>query len=337
MKTLKTKRFLAILTACVLSVMFVGCATDTTGGTETAQAELDKIVLSEVTHSVFYAPQYAAMELGFFEEMGIELELVNGGGADVVMSSLLSGGAQIGLAGPEAAIYVYGEGKEDYAEIFAQLTKRDGSFIVGREDEEFSIDNMLGKYIIGGRKGGVPQMTFEYVLTQNGIDVETDLTMDTGIAFNLMAGAFTGGTGDYVSLFEPTASMLEKEGAGYILASIGEMSGEIPYTAYFANKSYIAENADIITRFTQAVAMGQEWVSKATPEEIAKVIAPQFPDTDEEILISVAKRYQEIDAWNSSPYMEEAAFNKLQDVMIAAGELESYVPYDELFNDSFSK
>lgn len=300
--------------------------------------DLTTIKLSEVTHSVFYAPQYAALELGFFEEEGLSVELINGQGADKVMTAVIAGQVHIGFAGPEASVYVFNEGREDYAVVFAQLTKRDGSFLVGRNPEpDFKWENLKGKYIIGGRKGGVPEMTLEYVMKKNGVIPNEDATVDTSIQFALMAGAFTGGLGDYVTLFEPTASMVEKEGKGYVLTSIGQESGEIPYTAYFASKSYIEENPDIIQSFTNAIYKGQKWISSHTPEEIAETIIDHFPDTDMDIMVSLAKRYQEIDAWASDPIMKEEALNLLQEVMVEAGELEQTVPYDKLVNTEFAE
>ncbi|HAA42735.1 MAG TPA: ABC transporter substrate-binding protein [Ruminiclostridium sp.] len=300
--------------------------------------DYQKIRLNEVTHSVFYAPQYVALNLGFFEEEGLEIELTTGQGADKVMTAVLSDQADIGFAGPEAAIYVYNEGKEDYGVVFAQLTKRDGSFLVGRKPEEnFKWENLKGSVLIGGRKGGVPYMTLEYVLKKKGLNPKEDLVVDTSIQFALMAGAFTGGQGDYVTLFEPVASMLEKEGRGYVLASIGKESGEIPYTAYFAKKSYIEENKDIIQKFTNAIYKGQKWVEQHTPEEIAEVIKPSFPDADEDILIKVAQRYKENDAWCSDPVMKKEAFELLQEVMKEAGELTKEVPYENIVNTEFAK
>ncbi len=302
------------------------------------EPELRKVQLNEVTHSVFYAPQYAAMELGFFAEEGIELELVNGGGADKVMAAVLSGASEIGLAGPEAAIYVYLEGREDYSKIFAQLTKRDGAFLVGRQPvEDFTWESLEDSYVIGGRKGGVPLMTLEYLLKSKGLVPEENITVDSSIQFTAMAGAFVGGTGDYVTLFEPTASMLEAEGQGYILASVGEEAGEVPYTAYFANSSFIEENPELIAAFTRAVAKGQQWVMEADAAEIAEVIAPHFIDTDIDLLTTVTQRHKDIDAWNATPVMEEEAFNKLQDIMETAGELTERVPFEDLVDNSFAE
>ncbi len=302
------------------------------------KSELTKVRLSEVTHSVFYAPQYVAINKGFFKDAGLDVELQNGQGADKVMTAVLSGQCDIGFAGPEASIYVYNEGKEDYAAVFAQLTKRDGSFLVGKKAEDsFKWSNLKGKNIIGGRKGGVPEMTLEYVLNKNGLKPGTDVNVDTSVQFALMAGAFTGGNAEYVTLFEPTASMLEKEGKGYILASVGQESGEIPYTAYFAKKSYIKNNKDIIQKFTKAIYEGQKWVAAHTPKEIADTIKPSFPDTDIGILETVAKRYKDIDAWCKDPVMTEESFERLQTVMEQAGELKAKAPYDKVVDNTFAK
>ena len=296
-----------------------------------------KITLSEVAHSVFYAPQYVALELGFFEEEGLEVELINGNGADKVMTSVISGEAQIGLAGPEACIYLYNQGKENHGVIFGQLTKRDGSFLVGREKEEnFTWENLRSKEVIGGRKGGVPEMTLEYVLSQNGVKPHEDVTIDTSVQFALMAGAFTGGQGDYVALFEPTASMVEQEGKGYVLTSIGKDSGEIPYTAYFCSKEYMAENPDVIQKFTNAVYKGQKWVMEHTPEEVAEYMQPYFTDSSLEILTKVAQRYKDIDAWCTDPVMTEESLERLQVVMENAGELEKRADYNAIVNNEFA-
>lgn len=323
---------LILITAIVLlSVLLTGCG-------KTAKGEKVKITLSEVTRSVFYAPQYVAINKGFFEEEGIDLEITTGQGADKVMTAVISGQVDIGFSGPEACVYVYNEGKEDYAVVFAQLTKRDGSFLVGRTPEpDFKWENLRGKYIIGGRKGGVPLMTLEYVLKQHGLVPNVDLTVDTSVQFAVMAGAFTGGTGDYVTLFEPTATMLEKEGKGYVLASIGQESGEIPYTCYYAKKSFIEKNPEIIQKFTNALYKGQLWCQSHTPKEIAEVIQPSYPDTDLETLEAVAKRYKEIDAWNQDPILKEEALNRLMDVMQEAGELTQRAPYDKIVTTTFAE
>ncbi len=296
------------------------------------------IKLSEVTHSIFYAPQYAALNLGYFEEEGLSVELINGQGADKVMTAVLAGQADIGFSGPEAAIYVYNEGKEDYAVVFAQLTKRDGSFLVGREPEpDFKWTDTKGKSIIGGRKGGVPEMTLEYVLKKNGVIPGQDVEVDTSVQFALMAGAFTGGNADYVTLFEPVASTLEREGKGYIVASVGAESGEIPYTAYYAKKSYMKKNPDIIQKFTNAIYRGQIWVDTHTPEEVAEAIKESFPDSDKELLTTVAKRYKDQDTWCKDPVMKKDALGLLQEVMKTAGELKQEAPYEAIVDNSYAE
>jgi NitT/TauT family transport system substrate-binding protein len=295
--------------------------------------------LNEVTHSVFYAPQYIAMKEGFFAQEGLEIELTNGGGADKVMTAVLTGESDIGLAGPESCIYVHNQGKEGAPMVFAQLTKRDGSFLVGRTDEPFSWENLRGATIIGGRKGGVPEMTLEYVLGQHGITPQKDAIVDTSVQFNMMAGAFTGGSGDYVTLFEPTATEVAQAGEGYILCSIGQESGEIPYTAYFASQSYLEEHADVIQGFTNAIAKGQQWVREHSAQEIAEAIADQFPGTDVETLTTVTQRHKEIDAWNATPVMQQEALERLETVMENAGELDhsAWVPFDQLVDNSFAE
>ena len=302
------------------------------------EAKLDKIRLNEVTRSVFYAPQYVAISEGFMEKQGIDVEITTGQGADKVMTAVLANQSDIGFAGPEAAIYVYNEGKEDYAQVFAQLTQKDGSFLVSKEkNEDFKWEDVKGKTIIPGRKGGVPYMTMEYILKQNGIDPEKDVVLDDSIKFDLMAGAFTGGTADYVTLFEPTASLTEEEGKGYIVASLGEASGEIPYTAYFAKKSYIEENEDIILRFTKAIYNAEQWVSEHSAKEIATSIQEFFPDTSIEQLTKSVESYQKIDAWKKEPSMKEESFELLQTVMEEAGELKEKAPFDIVVNNSFAK
>ena len=295
------------------------------------------IRLSEVTHSVFYAPLYAAISLGFFEEAGLEVELSNGGGADKVMTAVLAGQADIGLAGPEACIYVCAEGREDYPQVFAQLTKRDGSFLVGRTNDPFSWEDLKGKTIIGGRKGGVPEMTLEYVMRQNGVVPQEDAVVVTSVQFNMMAGAFTGGNGDYVTLFEPTATQVELEGKGYVLTSIGQESGEIPYTAFFAAQSWMEANPETGQAFTDAIAKAQAWCIEKEADEVAKAIAGQFPDTDLEVLTAVCKRHQDIDAWNATPVMKQEAFERLETVMETAGELPERVSFERVVDNSFAE
>lgn len=296
------------------------------------------VKVNEVTRSVFYSPQYVAIALGYFEENGIEIELTTGQGADKVMTAVLAGQSDIGFAGPEAAIYVYNEGKTDYMQVFAQMTKKDGSFLVSKtNDKEFEWSDLAGKTIIPGRKGGVPYMTFEYVLKQKGYNPSTDMNLDDSISFDLMAGAFAGGNAEYVTLFEPTASMTEAQGAGYIVASIGEEAGDIPYTAYFAKKSYIAENEELIQNFTTAIYKGQKWVEEHTAKEIAELIVEFFPSTDVKMLESSIQRYKDIDAWNKTPVLTKESFEKLQDVMQEAGELETRANYEDIINNKYAE
>ncbi len=303
-----------------------------------SETKLDKITISEVTHSVFYAPQYAAINLGFFEEEGIEIELINGGGADNVMTAVLSNQVDIGFAGPEAAIYVYKEGSEDYPKVFAGLTVKDGSMFVSREKiENFEWSDVIGKHVLPGRTGGAPYMTFEHVLRKHEINPQSDLNLDTSISFDAMTPAFVGGTGDFVTVFEPTASSLELNGQGYIVAAIGEYTEEIPYTAYFAKQSYLSENNDLVQRFTRAIAKGQDWVNTHSAEEIVEVVSTSFPDADLVALTSALRNYKEIKVWNETPYIDEISFNRLQDIIIEAGELENRVPYNDIFDDSFTK
>ena len=330
------KKYLII--GLIIILIVVGVVTYFVTKDNTQTASLQKIRLNEVTRSVFYAPQYVAIAKGFMEEEGLEIEITTGQGADKVMTAVLAGQSDIGFAGPEASIYVYNEGKEDYCEVFAQLTQKDGSFLVSREPtDNFSWQDLKGKTIIPGRKGGVPYMTFEYVLKKNGLNPETDLVLDDSIKFDLMAGAFTGGTADYVTLFEPTATMTEQAGKGYIVASVGEASGEIPYTAYFAKKSYIEENSDIIQKFTNAIYKGQKWVEEHTMQEVAEAIKDFFPDTDVDLLAQVLQSYKDIDAWKTDPVMKEESYNLLQTVMEEAGELKQKAPFDKVINNTFAE
>ena len=331
----KKRRILLVLAILVMAIIIAIIVTK--NQTENNKNTLQTINVSEVTRSVFYAPQYVAINNGYFEERGLKIELSTGQGADTVMTSVLANQVEIGFAGPEASIYVYNEGKEDYTEVFAQLTKKDGSLLVSRtNDENFSWENLKGKTVIPGRKGGVPYMTLEYVLKKNGINPETDLILDDSIKFDLMAGAFAAGNADYVTLFEPTASLTEQEGKGYIVASVGEEAGEIPYTAYFAKKSYMEANEDIIQNFTDAIYEGQTWVKEHTAEEIANAIQTFFPDTSIEMLSKAIQTYKDIEAWNETPVLKEESFNRLQEVMTLAGELENPAPYDKVVNNTYA-
>lgn len=334
----KILTILIIVAVIAIAIFIVYKVNDNKSNTSIETAELQTIQLNEVTRSVFYAPQYAAISNGFFEEEGLELEITTGQGADKVMTAILSGQSDIGLCGPEAAIYVYNEGKEDYIEVFGQLTQKDGSFLVSKNPtDNFSWQDLKGKTVIPGRKGGVPYMTLEYVLKKNGINPQTDLVLDDSIKFDLMAGAFTGGDAEYVTLFEPTASMTQDAGKGYIVASVGEAAGEVPYTAYCAKKSYIANNQDIIEGFTRAVYKGEQWVKEHSAKEIAEKIQSFFPDTSLNSLETSVQKYKDIDAWKENPVLKEEAFDKLQEIMTEAGELNQKAPYDKIVNNTFAE
>jgi len=332
MKKILYSIFALVSALTIPCVSLIGCTPHTDDNT------LTKLTVSEVTHSVFYAPQYVAIELGFFEEEGIELDLINSQGADKVMTAVLSNQVDIGFAGPEAAIYVYNEGKEDYTQVFAQITQKDGSFLVAREPlKDFKWTDLKNKHILPGRKGGAPYMTLQYVIEQNGLDIAKDLNFDNSISYDTMNSAFAGGTGDFVTIFEPTATVFENEGKGYIVASVGEAAGEIPYTAYFAKKSFITENSELIQKFVNAIYKGQQWVQNHSASEIAEVLSPSFPEVDMNVLETVVNRYKEIDAWKTEPSMTKESFNKLQEVMINAGELTQTAPFEKIVNNSFSE
>ena len=330
------KKYLIIV--LVIIIVAAGIATYILLNRNTETAGLQKIRVNEVTRSVFYAPQYVAISKGYFAEEGLEIELTTGQGADKVMTAVLANQSDIGFAGPEASIYVYNEGKEDYTQVFAQMTQKDGSFLVSKEKtDNFSWQDLKGKTVIPGRKGGVPYMTFEYVLKQNGLDPKKDLVLDDSIKFDLMAGAFAGGNAEYVTLFEPTASATEKADKGYIVASVGEASGEIPYTAYFTKKSYIEKNPNIIQGFTNAIYKGEQWVKSHSAKEIAEAIVDFFPDTDLTMLESALQSYIDIDAWRDNPVLKQESFALLQKVMKEAGELEKEADYGKVVNNSFAE
>lgn len=301
------------------------------------KTSLTKITLNEVAHSIFYAPQYVAYEKGYFKDVGLDVHIVTGFGADKTMTALISGDADIGFMGSEASIYQYNQGNEDYAINFAQLTQRAGNFLVSRENtDSFQWSELKGKQIIGGRKGGMPQMILEYVLKKNGLNPTTDVELIQNVDFANTAGAFAGGTGDYTVEFEPNATSLEQEGVGYVVSSLGIESGYVPYTAYCAKKSYIEKHSDIIQKFTNAIYKGQQFVATHTPEEIAKVIKPQFPETDLTTLTSIIKRYAEQDTYKENPMFEEESFALLQDILKEAGELTNPVEYSTLVNTTFA-
>lgn len=335
------KKIIAITSALSLGILgLTGCSSNNQAAKE---KELDKVTIAEVTHSVFYAPQYAAITQGFFKEEGIDIDLIDAQGADKTMAALISGEADIGLMGPEASIYVYNQGSKDYAINFAQLTKRDGSFIVSREkNDNFTYKDLEGKEILGGRAGGVPLMTLEYLLKNEGLTIgentsKGEVNVRTDVQFGVMAGAFAAGEADYTTAFEPTATSLVKEGAGYIVASVGQDAGEIPFTCYSATKSYMDKNSDLIQRFTNALYKGQQWVQQASDEEIAKAMQPFFKDTSLDDLKIVAQKYKEIDAWSSDPLLKEDSLDRLMNIMISAGELKDKVPYDSIVTTTYAE
>lgn len=300
--------------------------------------KLQKIRLVEVTHSLFYTPQYVAIEKGFFADEGLEIELINGKGADKVMAALLSKEGDIGFMGPEATVYVYNQGREDYVVNFAQLTQRDGSFLVGREkDDNFTWDKLKGKEVIGGRKGGMPEMTLEYVIKNNGLKIPEDVNVRTDIQFDVMAGAFIGGEGDYVALFEPVAAQLEKEGKGYVVASIGKEGGYIPYTCYSATKEYMEKNSEVIQKFTNALYKAMVWVQENSNEAVAEAVRPQFPDTDMDVLKTLVDRYRSQDSWKPDLIITEEGLNKMMDIMELAGELDKRADYGKIVTTKFAE
>lgn len=300
--------------------------------------ELTKITLNEVAHSIFYAPQYVAIEEGYFVEEGIKLELVTGFGADKVMAAVLSEDADIGFMGSEASIYAYQQGANDKVVNFAQLTQRAGNFLVSREKmPEFQWEDLKGKDILGGRKGGMPEMVFEYILKKHGMDPDTDMNIDRSIDFGSTAAAFSGGQGEFSVEFEPSATALEKEGTGYVVASCGVESGYVPYTAYSAKESYMKENPEVIQGFTNALQKGMDYVNTHTPEEIASKIQPQFKENDLDTITTIVKRYQEQETWKENLIFEQESFELLEDILDSAGELEERVPYEELVDTGFAK
>ena len=293
--------------------------------------DLTKVKVAEVAHSIFYAPQYAAINNGYFKDEGIDITLILTPGADKVTASVLSGDADIGFSGSEACIYVYNSKEKDYLKTFAQLTQKDGSFIVSRKKiKNFTLNDLKGKKIIGGRKMGMPEMTLEWILKENNIDPEKDVEIDTSIQFAAMGGAFIGGDGDFVSLFEPTALEVEKEGYGYVVASLGELGGVVPYTSYSARSSYIENNKDLIKRFTKAIQRGLDFVKESSDLEVAKSIIEFFPDTKLEDLEKIVKRYRSIDAWAENTTFTKESFNHLQDIMINAKAITKKVDYKKI-------
>lgn len=330
---MRKKAYLYLGAAALTGILLTGCGKKA-DGTET----LTDVTLNEVAHSIFYAPQYVAIEEGYFEDAGLNLTLVTGFGADKTLTALVSGEADIGFMGSESSIYAYNEGASDYAVNFAQLTQRAGNFLVARKEmPDFTWEQLKGSKVLGGRNGGMPEMVFEYILKQHGLDPETDLTIDKSIDFGSTAAAFAGGQGDYTVEFEPGATALEQEGAGYVAASLGVDSGYVPYTAYCARSSFLDEHPDVIQKFSDAMQRGLDYVNSHTPEEIAQVIQPQFKETDLETVTAIVRRYAEQDTWKENLIFEKEGFDLLQDILESAGELKTRAPYEKLVNTAFAE
>ena len=341
------KRFIAVsLVIAMAMTSLLACSSkndaetassDTKAKKEETKKEPTKVILNEVAHSIFYAPMYVAIEEGYFADEGIDLDLVTGFGADKTMTAVLSGSADIGFMGSEASIYTYNEGANDYVVNFAQLTQRAGNFLVAREEmPDFTWEDIKGKDVLGGRKGGMPEMVFEYILNQNNIDPAKDVNIDQSIDFGSTAAAFSEGQADFTVEFEPGATNLEKEGKGYVVASLGTDSGYVPYTAFSAKQSYIDKNPEVIQGFTNALQKGMDYVQSHTPEDIAGIIAPQFKETDLDTITTIVERYYDHDTWKDNLVFEEDSFNLLQDILEDAGELDKRAPYEDLVTTDFA-
>lgn len=331
------KKFLSVFTAaffCITTVflsLFSACSFS-------AKDDFIDVTLNEVAHSVFYTPMYVAIEKGYFEEEGLNLSLVTGFGADKTMTALLSNDADIGFMGPETTVYAYNQGADDPVVNFAQLTQRAGNFLVARNEmKNFSWSDLEGKTVLGGRKGGMPEMVFEYILNKNNLTPSTDLTIIQNIDFGSTAAAFSGGQGDFSIEFEPNATALEMEGNGYVVASLGVDSGYVPYTAFSAKSSYLKKNPKIIQSFTNALQKGMDYVNSHTPEEIAKIIAPQFKETDLDTLTAIITRYATQDTWKTDLIFKQDSYDLLLDILEEGGELSERPPYEILVNTDFSK
>ena len=328
---MKKFAILIILLVVSMSTTFVGCSCN--------QIDNNTIRLNEVTHSIFYAPLYIAINKGFFEEQGLEIELTNGGGSDNSMTALLTNACDIALLGPETAVYVASQGRENLPKVFGQLTKRDGSFIIGREKINGSFDwnSMAGTEILGGRKGGMPAMTLEYVLKNKGLIDGNNITINYDVAFNNMTSAFIANTGDYMTTFEPTGSTLEKNNQGYIVASVGKEAGEVPFTTFMATDSYLNKNPEIINKFLKAVMKGYNYLVSTDIESAVDALLPSFTDSDRDIIKSSLINYIEIDAWVSTPVMTQNSYDRLIDIMINSGTLPSNVEFTKIVDNSYAQ
>ena len=335
---MKNKKWISLAAAVVLAVTALPMGVFA-AKKDSTEEKLTKVTLNEVAHSIFYAPQYVAIEEGYFKDEGLDLTLVTGFGADKTMTAVISGEADIGFMGAEASVYAYQEGATDPVVNFAQLTQRAGNFLVAREEmPDFKWEDLKDKKVLGGRKGGMPEMVFEYILRKNGLDPQKDLTIDQSIDFGYTAAAFTGDTSaDFTVEFEPSATALEKEGAGYVVASLGVDSGYVPYTSYSAKTSYMEKNPEIIQKFTNALQKGMEYVQSHTPEEIAEVIAPQFAETDLDTVTAIVKRYYDQDTWKSNLIFEKESFELLEDILEDSGELSERVSYENLVTTKYAQ
>lgn len=333
---MKNKKWISLATAVVLAVTALPLGVF---AAKKDEAKLAKVTLNEVAHSIFYAPQYVAIEEGYFKDEGLDMTLITGFGADKTMTAVISGEADIGFMGAEASIYAYQEGATDPVVNFAQLTQRAGNFLVAREEmPDFKWEDLKGRKVLGGRKGGMPEMVFEYILKQNGLDPQKDLSIDQSIDFGATAAAFTGDdSADFTVEFEPSATALEKQGKGYVVASLGVDSGYVPYTSYSAKTSYMKKNPDIMQKFTNALQKGMDYVQSHTPEKIAEVIKPQFPETELDTVTAIVKRYYDQDTWKENLVFGKAGFELLQDILEDAGELKERTPYAELVNIEFAQ
>lgn len=324
------KRILSVFLLCCLVFSLFGCSS--------SESENTKVRLNEVAHSIFYAPMYVAIEKDYFAQEGIDLELITGFGADKTMTAILSNEADIGFMGPETTVYTYNEGANDKVVNFAQLTQRAGNFVVAREAmPDFDWNDLKGKTVLGGRAGGMPEMVFEYVLKSKNIDPASDLMIDQSIDFGSTAAAFSGGSGDFSVEFEPGATNLEKENAGYVVASVGVDSGYVPYTAFSAKESYLKKNADTVQHFTNALQKGMDYVNTHSSKEIAAVIAPQFKDTDKETITTIVERYKAQDTWKNSLVFDESSYDLLLDILDEAGVLTERPDYKELVITTYAE
>src|SRR5690625_3830285 len=317
-----------VLFSCVLLFILSACGTQ----------KQTSIKLAEVTRSLFYTPQYVALEKGFFEEEGLDVELQTTWGGDKTMTALLSGNADVALVGAETSIYVYAQDSKDYAMNFAQLTQTDGTFLVSKEEhEDFTWDQVKDSNFLGQRKGGMPQMVGEYVLKKHDIDPHEEVNLSQNIDFANIPSAFVSGDYEYVQLFEPTASIMEKEGQGHVVASFGEESGKVPYTVFMTKQSFLTDKEDVAIKFTKAVYKAQQWVQDNSSEEIAKVLQPYFDDTDLDMLTASLERYKNQDSFATDPILDEEEWDNLKNIMNEAGELPADVPYEDLVNTEIAE